>query len=783
MAKKSYQTKIVLIDAHAILHRAYHALPDFSSREGEPTGALYGLSAMLLRLIDELKPDYIVACYDRPEPTFRKQVYEEYKAGRAKAEPELISQIIRSRDIFQAFQIPIADQPGLEADDIIGTLAVKLSADDKSQIIIASGDMDTLQLVRDNQVVVYTLKKGLNDTIIYDEPAVRERYGFAPKYLVDYKGLRGDPSDNIIGVPGIGEKTATDLIKEFGTIEDLYQAIKADEQVVLDRGLKLRIMEILKANEEEALFSKTLATIRLDAQVDFSLFVPTWRESFDLLPVEKIFSELEFRSLIGRLQKIMATKPVAKPELEEEISREDWQPLALAVWLIASDSTNPELEDIWTYSKTRDWPQAKEKILDDINKLGLSKVYQEIELPLIPIIKRAEERGFLIDKKKLADLSKDYHQKLSALEGKIFSLAGTEINLNSPKQLGELLFNTLGLSIKGLKKTASGSQSTRESELLKLKDVHPIINEILSYRELQKLLSTYLDALPKLLDQADVLHTTLNQAGTTTGRMSSSNPNLQNIPSKGEQGSVIRQAFIARPGYKLLALDYSQIELRVLAILSQDEELVRIFQAGEDIHSAVASRVFGVAEEEVTKEMRRRAKVINFGIIYGMGVNTLRANLGTSREEAQKFQDNYFATFPTIKEYFEQVIVGARKRGYTETLFGRRRYLPALRSPLPQIRAGAERMAMNAPLQGTAADIIKLAMIKVDKELKAQNLDSDINLLLQVHDELIYEVREGKEELAHQLLKQAMESVLDNKLPLIVSVSSGLSWGEMAKLA
>lgn len=783
MAKKSYQTKIVLIDAHAILHRAYHALPDFSSREGEPTGALYGLSAMLLRLIDELKPDYIVACYDRPEPTFRKQVYEEYKAGRAKAEPELISQIIRSRDIFQAFQIPIADQPGLEADDIIGTLAVKLSADDKSQIIIASGDMDTLQLVRDNQVVVYTLKKGLNDTIIYDEPAVRERYGFAPKYLVDYKGLRGDPSDNIIGVPGIGEKTATDLIKEFGTIEDLYQAIKADEQVVLDRGLKLRIMEILKANEEEALFSKTLATIRLDAQVDFSLFVPTWRESFDLLPVEKIFSELEFRSLIGRLQKIMATKPVAKPELEEEISREDWQPLALAVWLIASDSTNPELEDIWTYSKTRDWPQAKEKILDDINKLGLSKVYQEIELPLIPIIKRAEERGFLIDKKKLADLSKDYHQKLSALEGKIFSLAGTEINLNSPKQLGELLFNTLGLSIKGLKKTAGGSQSTRESELLKLKDVHPIINEILSYRELQKLLSTYLDALPKLLDQADVLHTTLNQAGTTTGRMSSSNPNLQNIPSKGEQGSVIRQAFIARPGYKLLALDYSQIELRVLAILSQDEELVRIFQAGEDIHSAVASRVFGVAEEEVTKEMRRRAKVINFGIIYGMGVNTLRANLGTSREEAQKFQDNYFATFPTIKEYFEQVIVGARKRGYTETLFGRRRYLPALRSPLPQIRAGAERMAMNAPLQGTAADIIKLAMIKVDKELKAQNLDSDINLLLQVHDELIYEVREGKEELAHQLLKQAMESVLDNKLPLIVSVSSGLSWGEMAKLA
>jgi len=499
--------------------------------------------------------------------------------------------------------------------------------------------------------------------------------------------------------------------------------------------------------------------------------------------VEKIFSQLEFRSLIGRLQKVFsAVGQRGGGETGKDVSLENWRPLAIALWLINSDLTNPKVEDIWSYTGSQDYELSKKKLLADLDKLGLTKVYQEIELPLVPIIKSAEDRGFLIDKDKLAVLSKDYHQKLEELEAKIYSLAGTKINLNSPKQLGELLFGKMGLSTKGLKKTAGGSQSTRESELVKLREGHPIIDEILAYRELQKLVSTYLDALPKLLDKDNVLHTTLNQTGTTTGRMSSSNPNLQNIPSKGEQGAVIRQAFIARPGYKLLALDYSQIELRVLAILSQDEELIRIFQAGEDIHSAVAARVFGVAESEVTKEMRRRAKVINFGIIYGMGINALKVNLGTTRDEAEKFQDNYFATFPTIKQYFDLVIEGARRRGYTETLFGRRRYLPALRSPLPQIKAGAERMAMNAPLQGTASDIIKLAMIKVDKGLRDSGLAKKTKLLLQVHDELIYEVEAGVVAEVAKLIKEEMEGVLDNKLPLKVSISTGFSWGEMEKL-
>jgi DNA polymerase-1 len=819
MARKNYKTKIVLIDAHAILHRAYHALPDFSSSKGEPTGGLYGLASMMLRIIADLKPDYLIACYDRAEPTFRKQIYDEYKAGRAKAEPELVAQIIRSRDIFTALHIPIYDLAGFEADDIIGTVVEKLKKEKDTQIVIASGDMDTLQLVDDDRVVVFTLKKGLNDTVIYNEKMVQERYGFDPEFLIDYKGLRGDPSDNIIGVEGIGEKTATTLIQEFGTIEDIYKIIKKDEQVLLDRGVKARILEILKNNEEEAIFSKTLATIRRDAAIDFKLPKETWAETFETTKAEDLFSELEFRTLIGRLKKLVVSPAVGEvasgyarndfsaagelavgsptssavplealgrsgesevvlhtPAQEKEIKE-----LAIALWLINSDVTNPKAEDIFEYTKTEDLSKAKEKLLADLEKLGLTKVYQEVELPLIPILEEAQARGVKVDKKLLADLSTDYHVKFKDLEKKIYDLAGSEFNINSPKQLGEILFTKLNLSIKGLKKTAGGSQSTRESEIIKLKDAHPIIEEILAYRELQKLLTTYIDNLPKLLDSDDVLHATINQAGTTTGRMSSSNPNIQNIPARGEQGAVIRNAFFARPGYKLMAFDYSQIELRVLAALSEDPDLVRIFNEGKDIHTSVAAKVFEVKEEEVTKEMRRRAKIINFGIIYGMGINALKTNLGTTRDEAQEFQDNYFASFPTIKKYFGLVIEGAGERGYTETLFGRRRYLPALHSQLPQIKASAERMAMNAPLQGTAADIIKLAMIRVTKDIKEAGLEDKIFLLLQIHDELIFEVEEGVVQEALPIIKQAMENVVKINVPIEVSSAIGPRWGELEK--
>ncbi|MFA5022883.1 MAG: DNA polymerase [Candidatus Paceibacterota bacterium] len=784
--QEKYQTKIVLIDAHAILHRAYHALPDFSSTKGEPTGGLYGLASMLMRIITDLKPDYLFACYDRAEPTFRKQVYENYKATRPKAEPGLIAQIIRSRDIFTALHIPIYDQPGFEADDIIGTLVKKLEKEKNTKVIIASGDMDTTQLVDGDRVVVFTLKKGLNDTVIYDEKMVKERYGFAPEFLADYKGLRGDPSDNIIGVEGIGEKTATTLIQEFGTIEDIYKKLKtkSGETSFLAKGIKPRIIEILKNNEEEAIFSKTLATIRTDAKIDFKMPAKTWGETFETTLAEKLFEELDFRTLIGRVKKLGEVgSPTSRSQvvLHTEEENKEIKELAIALWLINSDRTSPDLEDTYNYVGSQDLNQAKEKLMADLEKLGLKKVYEEIELPLIPILEQAQTRGIKVDKKLLKELSKDYHAKLAELEKKIYKLAGSEFNINSPKQLGEILFTKLNLAVKGLKKTAGGAQSTRESELVKLKEAHPIIEEILSYRELQKLLSTYIDNIPELLDGDDILHATLNQAGTTTGRMSSSNPNVQNIPTRGEQGAVIRNAFVARAGYELMAFDYSQIELRVLAALSEDPDLVKIFKEGKDIHSSVASKVFGVSEGEVTKEMRRRAKVINFGIIYGMGVNALRANLGTTRDEAQSFMDNYFASFPTIKKYFELVIDGARKRGYTETLFGRRRYLPALKSPLPQIKASAERMAMNAPLQGTAADIIKLAMIRADKDINEAGLDKDVFLLLQIHDELIFEIKEGLADKVLPIIKQAMEKVVDLPVPIEVSSAIGRSWGEMEK--
>ncbi|MCR4306353.1 MAG: DNA polymerase, partial [Candidatus Yonathbacteria bacterium] len=374
---------------------------------------------------------------------------------------------------------------------------------------------------------------------------------------------------------------------------------------------------------------------------------------------------------------------------------------------------------------------------------GLQKVYEEIELPLIPIIKRAQERGIVVDVAYAGKLSGEYHKELEKIEQRVWKHAGEEFNINSPKQLGEILFDKMALSIKGLKKTAGGARSTRESELAKLKGEHPIVDDILLYRELQKLLSTYIDNIPAMVDSNGRLHTTLNQTGTTTGRFSSTNPNLQNIPTSEGMGSAVRDMFIADKGHKLLSFDYSQIEMRILAALAGDETLINVFKKGEDVHASVAAQVFGVKESEVTKDMRRKAKVINFGIVYGMGVNALRANLGGSRAEAQEFYNNYFAKFPTIAAYFEKVKKEAREKGYTETYFGRRRYFEGIDSSIPYIQAAAERQALNAPIQGTAADVIKVAMHKADKEIQKMGLTDSVHLILQVHDELIYEVEES----------------------------------------
>lgn len=795
--------KLVLLDTHAIIHRAYHALPEFMNSKGEPTGAIYGLATMLFKIITELKPDYIVACYDLPKKTFRHEAYDDYKKGRAKADNELVSQLIKSRDFFKALSIPMYECEGFEADDLLGTIAEKTKSILDIDTVIASGDMDTLQLVEKDHVLVYTLKKGINDTILYNEKSVQERFSFLPKYLPDYKGLRGDPSDNIIGIKGIGEKTATILISEYGTIEKMYEAIKKTPGKVKALGISDRIFSLLSEGEDEALFSKTLATIRRDAPIDFQLPNKRWSDEVEKEKAEEFFREMEFKSLQKRfLDVIGINNPDILSDNLKEKDRSDkeessvldggeqeylFKKAKIAFWLLNSEMTDPSFGDIVNYKKSNNLNEAILKLEEDIKKENLDYIYRNIEIPIIPIIKKMEEEGILVDLKYLDKISKEYHIDLMKLEKEIWDYSGREFNINSPKQLGEILFDEMNLSTKGLKKSAGGARSTRESELEKLRADNPIIGKILEYRELQKLLSTYIDTIPKIISSDGRLHANFIQTGTTTGRFSSSNPNLQNIPVKTEKGKNIRNAFIAKKGYLLVSFDYSQIELRIAALMSQDSYFINSFKEGKDIHSAVAMKVFNVKENEVTPEMRRRAKVINFGILYGMGVNALRSNLGTDRKEAQIFYDNYFAQFPTIASYLESIKNFAKENGYTKTLFGRKRYFPGIKSPLPFIKAMAERMAINAPIQGTAtADIIKIGMKKAEDSIAQSGLMDEALLLLQVHDELIYEIKEDKVDQAVEIIKKAMKEVIPPNfiggmvdVPLDVSVNIGKTWGDL----
>ncbi|MFA6315506.1 MAG: DNA polymerase [Candidatus Paceibacterota bacterium] len=801
--KVSVKKRLVLLDAHAILHRAYHALPDFATASGQPTGALYGLSAMVLKIIEDLKPDYMAACYDVKGPTYRHEAYKEYKAGRKAAEDDLVVQMNRSRDIFTALNIPIYDKQGFEADDILGTIVEQLSGTD-TEIIIASGDMDTLQLVSGDRVKAYTLKKGINDTIMYNEKAVRDRYGFGPELVPDYKGLRGDPSDNIVGVKGIGEKTATILLTTFGSIENIYKELESEpiskgEEKFKKAGITPRIIQLLRDNKEEAEFSKMLATIRRDVPIKFSFPENIIKDSIDSKKINALWTELEFRTLPQRFAQQLSKwrnpeaknpdetsdKPAVNGQLGLEISPDpvELEKVSVALWLIQSNLTNPKLEDVLQYSNTDDFGKAREAIMSELKKRNLTNVYENIELPLIPITHRMEERGVRIDRKILSDLSKEYHTELDLLQKNIWQAAGVEFNINSPKQLGEILFDKLGLTAKNMKKTGGGARSTKESELEKLRDLHPIVPFIFEYRELAKLLSTYIDAIPPQLDGKDRLHTDFVPAGTTTGRMASINPNLQNIPIKSELGKAIRTAFIAEDGFVLAGFDYSQMELRIAAFMSGDQKLIEIFRKGDDVHTSVASEVFKVPREAVTSNMRRQAKVINFGIIYGMGVMALKQNLGTTREEAQKFMNEYFATFSTLATFLEKVREETSKRGFTETFFGRRRYFEGINSKIPFVRAQAERMAINAPIQGTGADVIKLAIIKIDEYIRNEKLENDVFPILQVHDELVFEIRQGKEQVVVPKIEEIMESIIDPKeiegIVMKATAATGNNWGEL----
>ncbi len=777
MKKTAQHKTLVILDAHAIIHRAYHALPNFSNSQGVPTGALYGIASMVIRIVEDLKPDAIVAAYDLPKPTFRHMAYDGYKKGRVKADEDLIAQLQTSRELFKAFNIPCIDAEGFEADDVIGTIVTQYKSNTEVDIIIASGDMDTLQLVDGTKVRVFTLKKGVTDTVLYDEAAVVARYGFKPLQLVDYKGLRGDPSDNIIGVPGIGEKTATTIIQTFGSIEGLYEALEHSDHKLKEIKLTDRIIGILREHKDDAFFSKTLATIRHDAPVSYEMPSTVYKESVTQQAMQAFLVEYEFRSLVPRIQKLFAFTPEGPTEeVDDVILRK----ASIALWVLYSETTNPTYDTILERTRKKTLAEAYDVIRTELEKKQLLALFTQIEEPLIPLIARMQEWGISIDKPYFESLAQDMKKKLASIEATVATHTGVSINLNSPKQLSELLFGTLGLKPKG-KQKASGAYTTNAETLESLVDDHPIISYILEYRETQKLLSTYVEALLEHASGDGRVHTTYVQHGTTTGRFSSTNPNLQNIPIKGDGGKEIRHGFVARPGHVFIGSDYSQIELRVLAMLSRDARLLETFASGQDIHARVAADMFGVTPDAVTNDMRRKAKVINFGILYGMGVSALQKNLGSSRAEAAEYYSNYFKTFPTIEAYIEQTKVFAREHGYTETIFGRRRYFPGITSGAPFVRAFAERMAVNAPIQGTSADIVKIAIILVEEDLRAAGLLDRVHLTLQIHDELIYEVEEEVAAEAERIITTAMTAVFARSpipvtipaVPLTVSTGIG----------
>ena len=562
--------------------------------------------------------------------------------------------------------------------------------------------------------------------------------------------------------------------------------------------MSARVQRILSEHKDEALFSKALAEINRAAPIQFDLTDADWRAHADEASALALLGELDFRSLIGRAREILGRPAGGAGSAAHEEgeggaalgeaaeSAPDHAALTetlVALWVLDSNITNPSLDDVLHFAGGGSFTEAQVVIEREIAARGLRGVFEEIERPLIPIVRAMEDRGVKIDAAHLTVLSRDYHRELEVLEKLIWRDAGREFNINSPKQLGEVIFDELKLVPRNHKKTAGGARSTRESELGKLRGAHPIIEHIFAHRELQKLLSTYIDPIPTLLDSAGRLHARFLQTGTTTGRMASEKPNLQNIPIRTERGASIRRAFIAEEDFRLAAFDYSQIELRVAAILSRDPKLVEVFRRGEDIHTAVASEVFDVPPEKVDREMRRRAKVINFGILYGMGVNALRENLGTDRADAERFMREYFETYTGLRDFLERTKAEAYRRGYTETLFGRRRQFEGIRSAVAHIRAMAERMALNAPIQGTSADLIKIAMIHVDEYLKREGLTGEAFLILQVHDELVYEIREPRAATLVPEIKRIMEHVLSTEearsVPLVTSAAVGKNWGAM----
>jgi len=897
--------KLILIDGHALVHRAFHALPQtLASPTGVLTNAVYGFTAVLIKAIKDIKPDYIVATFDLAGPTFRHEEFADYKAHREKAPDGLHEQVPLVKEVLTAFGIPIFEKAGFEADDVIGSVCEKTRKVKDLQTIIVTGDMDTLQLVEGEKVVVLTLRKGVTDTVVYNEDEVKKRYGIKPEQMVDFKGLKGDPSDNIPGVPGVGEKTASVLIQKFGNLENLYKEIEKPGKKK-SKDVSEKLIQKLIENKDLAIFSRKLSTIIRNVDIDFKLEDAEWRKKMKKEEIARVFQSMGFYSLLKRMSEIDPVRerpaegtasaasgrlfsngvdgsiqkqtsflppPAAGPKVKELKTDKDITDLLakltkqkdfaldvaenivsfaldskecfsvlfeyfsknkelglslkailenpkinktghdfkviskyflgkgihlegisfdskIAMYLLNSDLRDYSLDKIYFVETKQNMDsdpkkrpgfilELRDKLVAKLRYADTLWVFEKIELPLAIVLAEMEFSGIKIDLNAIAKLSKATIKELYKLEKKIHELAGKEFNINSPQQMSAILFEYLKITGK-LKKTGKGAISTAAPELEKLSGAHPIIDFILKYRELQKLKTTYIDPFPTLVSGGGRIRTTYNQTGTTTGRLSSEEPNLQNIPIRTDIGQEFRKVFIASPGYKLVSFDYSQLELRIAAHISKDKKMSEAFKRGEDIHTRTAAEIFGVDADKVTAGMRRQAKVLNFGILYGMGVMGFQRASGVDRATAKGFIDRYMNEFSGIARYMQEMKDKVRRDGYVTTIFGRRRQLPEAFSGMPQLISQAERMAINMPIQGTEADFLKLSMIKIHDLIHKEKAEEDVKLLLNVHDELLFEIKEGSLKDWAVKIKNIMENIHKLDVPLIVDAKYGMNWAKM----
>jgi DNA polymerase-1 len=871
--------RIFLLDGHSLSYRAFYALPDtLATRTGQVTNAVYGFTSMLIKLLADERPDYIAVAFDTGAPTERLEKYADYKAGRRETPDLFREQLPLIMEVCRTLAIPVIETEGHEADDALATLAVRAKEEGLDATIVTA-DRDFFQVVQPGVSVMFN-RRGISEIDRYDPAAIEERYGLPPERYLDFVALKGDTSDNIPGVPGVGEKTAAKLVQEFGSVEEILEHVD---------DLKGKLRESIDASRDQLALNKDLARLRLDIELEIGprdCAMGGW----DIETVRSLFNSLEFRTLFDRLLEIggaentaagpraieLKLEPVTARELERELktgcavqivvsdgrasgiavsSRDGTAAFAevdpssgkVAAFLadpserkLVLDSKDSQtllieagadlegvgfdaslagylLDPSWSdYSVSRlgeaylgfdplqgIGEEAEGQLFgaeepargaaataaavamlapvmgERIDQLELRELLSDVELPLASVLARMQARGVAVDVAYLKDMADGIRETMAQLRDEIYGHADEEFNLNSPPQLRKVLYEKLGLQPG--KKTPKGELSTDASVLEKLRDSHPIVDALLHWRELDKLNSTYLEALPRLIDPKDGrIHTSFNQTVAATGRLSSSNPNLQNIPVRSELGRRIRRAFV--PGSKddlLLVADYSQIELRVLAHMSEDPDLMDAFRTGTDVHAATAARVFGLPQEKLDREMRRRAKMVNYGLAYGLTAFGLAQRLDIAVDEASEIMDSYFANFPGIRQYLDGQVDQARVDGFTETLLKRRRYVPELQSSNPRVRDLGRRQALNAPIQGSASDVFKLAMIKVDRSLRDAE-DLQCHMLLTVHDELVFEVPKRNVEAAAGLVRQQMESAYSLRVPLVADIGWGENWADAA---